>query len=142
MRYKFVDDNDGKRYLIVNADSYGLERTSDSNLNNNERKIIWLRVKDCPILNNTVCVILDHQGQSISSICKELFFPFETIKQLRCDYDNSFKMHKVFVLKAEKCLKGENDCFGCDYLEEVVVPHKRYGNLPKESHACVVCGAV
>ncbi len=136
MGYKAVPDGMHlSRRILLNRDSSCVSREVTPNLAENELKITFLGVKDCPI--DRFCVFLI---DGVSSICTHMgryagsqgSFIFE---KLLCKHDIPL-YRKVEVFEAEKCPGKTHNCVGCVHLENVIIPLEPN---PKKSHACVVC---
>lgn len=146
MGYKTIQH--GGRYIIVNEYAYGLEKGSTSNLNENELKIVFLEVQDCPA-DNDICVFgigMERTDYHVNSICKCMgFYPTRDekdkliIEKLSCNHKNSPGDLKVKLLNTERCPINKLNCLECSRIENVIVPPQ--GN-PDKSHAHLVCGKI
>ena len=135
--YKEAEFNE--RILIVNSDSFDLEKKSTENLKDNELMILSCLVKDCPV--NRDCIRID---DGVSSICKWLGHPAmisgkETFgKMLECNHKESgHKTYEVQLLEVKKCPDKKTNCIGCNRLKNIITQP-----LPSKSHCHIICGAV
>ncbi len=141
MGYKTIQETG--RYIVIDEGTFGLEKKSTSNLNENELKVVFLETEDCPI--NEDCVhLIGMLPDEISSICKYLgAYPTVSIEgklvynRLPCLHEDRQVDLEVKILKSEKCPVDKLGCLGCEYIENVIIPIQ--GNLDK-SHAHLVCG--
>ena len=141
MEYKTIQEYE--RYVIVDEGTFGLEKKSTSNLNENELKILFLGVEDCPIKEDCVRLI-STLANEVSSVCKYLgAYPTVSIEgklvynRLPCLHEDRQVDLEVKILKSEKCPVDKLHCCGCGDIENLIMPIQ--GN-PDKSHAYLTCG--
>jgi len=137
LEYKTVPD--GESYIIVNKNSFGLFREVTPNLTENELKITFLGVEDCPI--DRFCIYLN---DDITSVCRYMghypnYLDRLVTEKLPCRHDDPPIDRKVNVLEAEKCPEKKQNCVGCVHIENIIIPSEPN---PEKSHACLVCRLV
>jgi len=137
LEYKTVPD--GESYIIVNKNSFGIFREVTPNLTENELKITFLGVEDCPI--DRFCIYLN---DDITSVCRYMghypnYLDMFVTEKLLCRHDDPPIDRKVSVLQAENCPDKKQNCVGCEHIENIIIPSEPN---PEKSHACTVCRLV
>ena len=135
--YRTAEFND--RILIVNSDSFDLEKNSTENLKNDELMILSCLVKDCPL--NRYCIKID---DGVSSICKWLGYPAMTVekeafgKMIECNHEKAgHKTYEVQQLEVKNCPDKKTNCIGCNSLKNIITQ-----SYPSKSHCHIVCEAI